>query len=195
MMQNSGMMHSTKKNTLTDIFMIQTVLRHVFAVIAVIGLTLGGTAMAGDPLPAPSGDILLTISGNVSQTNTDEGTAEFDLGMLQNLGQVEFNTTTIWTDGVNTFAGVPLAAVLNRLGITSGNLRATAINDYAIDLPVSEVGDQAPIIAYHLNGAPMSRRDKGPLWIVYPYDSDGKFRSEIIYSRSIWQLDRIVVEN
>ncbi|RYH00603.1 oxidoreductase, partial [Salipiger sp. IMCC34102] len=39
----------------------------------------------------------------------------------------------------------------------------------------------------------MQVRDKGPLWIVYPYDDTPEYRSEVIYSRSIWQLDRIEV--
>jgi hypothetical protein len=51
------------------------------------------------------------------------------------------------------------------------------------------------MIAFRMNGAPMSVRDKGPLWIVYPYDSDPRFQTEIIYSRSIWQLDRLEVLN
>jgi len=36
-------------------------------------------------------------------------------------------------------------------------------------------------------------REKGPLWVIYPYDSDAKFRTEVIYSRSIWQLDRLAI--
>jgi len=39
----------------------------------------------------------------------------------------------------------------------------------------------------------MSVREKGPLWVIYPYDSDAKFRTEVIYSRSIWQLDRLAI--
>ena len=40
----------------------------------------------------------------------------------------------------------------------------------------------------------MSRRDKGPLWVIYPYHDNIDYRSETIYSRSIWQLDRIEAE-
>ena len=36
-------------------------------------------------------------------------------------------------------------------------------------------------------------RDKGPLWIIYPYDQNTDYQTEVIYSRSIWQLDRIEV--
>ena len=50
-----------------------------------------------------------------------------------------------------------------------------------------------PIIAYMMNGEEMSVRNKGPLWLVYPYDLNHEYRSEVIYSRSIWQLDRIDV--
>ncbi|MGR3607464.1 MAG: oxidoreductase, partial [Sulfitobacter sp.] len=43
-------------------------------------------------------------------------------------------------------------------------------------------------------GSLMSRRGKGPLWIVYPYDNNPSYKTETIYSRSIWQMDRIAVK-
>jgi len=39
----------------------------------------------------------------------------------------------------------------------------------------------------------MSAREKGPVWLVYNYDSDPAFRTETVYSRSVWQLDRITI--
>jgi hypothetical protein len=39
----------------------------------------------------------------------------------------------------------------------------------------------------------MSVRDKGPLWLVYPYDSAAKYQSEVVFSRSIWQLNRLEI--
>jgi hypothetical protein len=41
----------------------------------------------------------------------------------------------------------------------------------------------------------MSIREKGPLWLVYPYDLNKAYQSETIYSRSIWQLVRIDQSN
>ena len=58
---------------------------------------------------------------------------------------------------------------------------------------VEDAVEGGPIIAYRLNGDRMSVRDKGPLWVVYPYDSDQVYQTEVIYSRSIWQLYRIDV--
>ncbi|GMG81492.1 molybdopterin-dependent oxidoreductase [Paralimibaculum aggregatum] len=150
-------------------------------------------AMAAEPLPSPAGPVLLTVTGAIAVQNA-EGAARFDLAMLEALPQTRFRTSTIWTDGEVAFTGVALADLLARLGVGAGMLRAVAINDYKIDIPVSDAVEGGPMIAYRIDGETMSVRQKGPLWVVYPYDSKAEYRSEIIYARSIWQLDRIIVE-
>ena len=162
------------------------------SLIAILLLPLMSGALAAETLPAPSSPPLLTVSGDILVTNVGD-TAQFDLEMLLLMRQVEFTTTTIWTDGTKTFTGFPLVALLERLGVTSGSLNATAINDYSVRIPVAGIDQNAPIIAYSMDGKFMSRRDKGPLWIVFPYDSNAEYRSETVYSQSIWQLDRIEV--
>ena len=125
-----------------------------------------------------------------------DGSRQYDLSQLKTLGEAEFSTSTVWTEGIHRFTGVPLAHVLADAGIesgpnTEGSVTATAVNDYAIDIPLSQVGPEYPLVAYMVDGAEMSVRDKGPLWIVYPYDSSSDYRTEVIYSRSIWQLNRL----
>lgn len=119
----------------------------------------------------------------------------YDLAGLEALGAVDVTTTTIWTRGPQHFTGVPLEDVLADAGIEEGTIVVTAINDYAAMIPVDEAGRDedglGPIIAYHLDGKPMPVRDKGPLWLVYPYAAKSGFRTELVYSRSVWQLDRI----
>ncbi len=143
-------------------------------------------------LPSPAGDVVLTVSGGIAVTNAGD-VARFDRDMLAALGEVTFTTTTIWTDGPQTFTGVPLAALLAAVGAEGGAVRLAAVNDYAVEFPRAELDAGAPIIAYLQNGAPMSLRDKGPLWIVYPFDDRPEYRSEVTYGRSVWQLDRIDV--
>lgn len=165
---------------------------HRRAFLATLGvvLALGGAAASGDSLPTPQGTILLTVTGDIAATNNGDS-AQFDLEMLNALGTIEYQTETLWTTGTVTFKGPTLSALLDRLGVSSGTIRAHAINDYVIEIPVADVEPEAPMIAYAMNGKNMSRRDKGPLWVVYPYDSEAKYRSEVVYTRSIWQLDRI----
>lgn len=150
----------------------------------------GSGAQAVEPLPQPRGDVLLIVSGKIGAANVGE-TAMFDREMLENLPIRSFTTSTNWTEGEVRFSGPSLRGLIERLGITAGRLRATAINDYEILLPVSDAVDPGPILALEMNGAAMSVRDKGPLWIVYPYDSNPAWRSEEVFARSIWQLERI----
>ncbi|MBT0956536.1 molybdopterin-dependent oxidoreductase [Alphaproteobacteria bacterium KMM 3653] len=144
------------------------------------------------PLDAPKGEVVLTVSGKLTNTNV-EGTAQLDLAMLEALETTTIETTTIWTEGNQRFEGVSLAVLAEELGMEGTVLNATAINDYTVQVPMTDAVEGGPILAYRLNDKVMSVRDKGPLWIIYPYDSDPEYRTEVIYSRSIWQLDRIEV--
>jgi len=158
-----------------------------FAILASVSILLASNASA-QSTTSPTGDAVLIVTGAVDQTPT-----VFDLEMLMALDATVIETTTIWTEGDQVFQGVALNVLLDALGVTEGTLLAKAINDYTVEIPVSDAVPGGPIIAYKLNDATMSVRDKGPLWVVYPYDSSPEYRSEVIYSRSIWQLDRIEV--
>lgn len=149
-----------------------------------------GVCAVAQDLPAPEGDVLLTVSGAVTAQNAETG-VELDFAMLEALERRRVETSTIWTEGTQVFEGVSLSVLVDALGLEGSTLRASAVNDYAVEIPMSDAVEGGPIIAYLLNGKEMSLRDKGPLWIIYPYDENSDFRSEVIYSRSIWQLNRI----
>lgn len=163
-------------------------LRTVFKAISLVALT--ALPVWASDLGTPTGPVVLTVSGNIDMTNSDN-IAQLDLGLIEALDKTTIETTTIWTEGLQVFEGVSLAALVEELGIGGTTLRATAINDYAVEIPLDDAVEGGPIVAYKLNGKVMTLRDKGPLWIVYPYDADAAYRTEVIYSRSIWQLDRI----
>lgn len=164
--------------------------RQLFQTAAVICVTAVPTYAAD--LSAPQEDVILTVSGPLEVTNV-ENTAQFDMDMLQSLDNTTFETRTIWTEGMHLLEGVSLAKLVEYLGIEGESLRATAINDYAVEIPLEDAVEDGPIIAYKMDGEIMSLRDKGPLWIVYPFDSNPSYSTEVTYARSIWQLDRIEV--
>ncbi len=147
---------------------------------AALGLVIGlGTS-------AQAADTILTLTHD-GQTQT------FDRAALEALGTTTIETTTIWTEGPQVFEGVSLARLAQEIDVQDGTLLATAINDYTVEIPLADAVENGPILAMTMNGAEMSVRDKGPLWVVYPYDATADYRTEVIYSRSIWQLDRIEV--
>lgn len=155
--------------------------------IAVIFMTFAATmSLADDSLPTSAENPILTI------THGDQ-TYQMDTESLRALPSESFTSSTIWTDGPQEFIGVPVLEILTRLGVETGHVKLTAANGYQIDVPVEHYLSNGALIAYERNGAPMTLRDKGPLWIVYPYDSEPRYQTEVIYANSIWQLDRIEV--
>jgi len=143
-------------------------------------------------IPAFAGDTILTVSGAVAPPANEE-VWTFDMAELMALPAQNFETETIWTEGVQEFEGVSLLALLEHVGSTGSAIRAVALNDYAVSIPVADAVEGGPMVAYVRNGDEMSVRDKGPLWIIYPFDDNETYKSEEYYSRSIWQLDRIEI--
>ena len=151
-----------------------------------------GATAAAEPLPVPTGPILLTVSGAIDQTNAP-GEARFDRTMLEALGVATMRTTTPWTEGVKTFKGVPLRAVLDRIGAHGTELRASALNDYQVTIPVADLA-YGLLLAMSVDGELLTRRDKGPLWVIYPREGFGVIENYRTEPRSIWQLYRIQVQ-
>src|SRR5689334_12041468 len=76
-----------------------------------LGLGLSRGARAAK-LGQPTEKVILTISGQISETNKD-GAAEFDRPMLEALGMESFSTTTPWYDGPVKFEGVRMSRLLD----------------------------------------------------------------------------------
>jgi hypothetical protein len=143
-------------------------------------------------LPAPAGRVILTVSGRIAVTN-EADTARFDRAMLEGLGLASFATVTPWYDGPVTFEGVPMAKLLQRLGAQGETVRAIALNDYSTEIPIADFAQHGVLLALKRDGNYLTVRDKGPLFIVYPYDSDPALKSPRYYGRSAWQVARLVV--
>lgn len=164
--------------------------RSVLSALALLGLM--ATAALAEALPEPDGAVILTVTGSIERTNGD-GTARFDLAMLQAMDPVAIETTTIWTEGVQSFRGVPLSRLLAALEAEGEVIAASALNDYMVEIPLADAVEGGPILAFEQNGRLLSVRDKGPLWVVYPYDSVPQYQTETVYVRSIWQLARLEI--
>ena len=157
---------------------------------ALLALILAGPAHA---LQAPQGKVLLSISGLITQTNA-AGRADFDMAMLAALPQHSFTTSTPWFAEPKNFIGPLLRDVLAAVGAQGKTLKAAALNNFKIDMPADDAVQFPVIVARLMDGKPMPVREKGPLFIVYPYDTDVELRSTRYYNRSAWQLRGIEVK-
>lgn len=154
---------------------------------------IGGWApsRAAEPLPPAKGTVLLTVSGAIEQMNSP-GRAEFDRDMLEALGLKTLKATFVLSGKTHLFEGVPLRAVMERVGGKGSVIRASALNDYAVNIPWDDL-QYDPLIAMSADGQRLQIRDKGPLWIVYPRDDYSALRDDIHDDRWVWQLNRLQI--
>lgn len=145
------------------------------------------------PAGAPKGQVLLTVNGNISVKNTAEA-AVFDAELLDALPQKSFITTTPWFKEPTKFTGPLLRDVLQALKANGTNIKATALNDYKINIPMQDALKYDVILARQVDGKVISVREKGPLFVIYPFDSASELRNLTYYSRSIWQLKALSIE-
>jgi hypothetical protein len=156
-------------------------------------MLLAPLATAQGPLAAPADKPILTVSGKIAVTNKDQ-TAQFDRPMMEALGFATIETATPWYKGRTRFEGVPLAKVLEATGATGQTVSVAALNDYSADLSVEEIRKYNVILAMKRDGEYMTVRDKGPLFVIFPFDSDPALMNQKFYGRSVWQVTRIEVK-
>ena len=144
-------------------------------------------------LDKPKGDVVLVVRGNVENANTDNGTAAFDLAMLEAIAGRNGKMETPWTKGETAFSGPFLRNVLEAAGVHKGSkIVVHALNDYSAEVPMEDAKLDT-ILATRMNGELMSVRDKGPVFLVYPFDLDHNLYNEKYFSRSVWQIQELEV--
>ena len=161
-------------------------------IVMLLSFVVSTQVWAGE-LSKPVGKVLLTVSGNIENTNED-GKAVFDITSLENLGAVSFQTSSPWYNGRTTFTGISLQKLMDYVGAKGSVVKVTALNDYTTVIPLSDFKKYNVILALKINGEYMRIRDKGPLFIVYPYDSIPELNNQIFYSRSAWQVSSMKIE-
>lgn len=166
----------------------------LFAVAAMASVVMSGPVSAvAETLPAPTGRTILVVSGAIENT-TSGGKAEFDRTQLEALAPTVVETSTPWTEGKQRFDGFPIAALFDRIGVTGDTVRAVAINDYAVTMPIDELVKAGAFVAIRQNGEVMKIRDRGPLWIIFPYDRDPRLTGDDFLNWSIWQLKSLEIQ-
>jgi hypothetical protein len=173
-------------------------LKHISAVAVALMLAAAAVSAgyAATEIAEPDGPVILEIAGNLAavqgQPTDGEKTIRLDLTLLQQLPQRTIETYTDWTTGVQTFEGVLLKDLLVYVGAGGADIRAVALNDYAVHIPASDAEEFPVLLALKQNGKFMRIRDKGPIWIIYPADvaksGPGKHND-----RMVWQLRRLEI--
>jgi hypothetical protein len=79
-------------------------------------------------------------------------------------------------------------AIMDRVGAQGTSVRATALNDYEVTIPVSDFSSYRVLVAMYQDGQELTKRERGPLWIVYPWTEHPELDDRPTRQKSIWQL-------
>jgi hypothetical protein len=134
---------------------------------------------------AASNNIILSVSSKLGPS------VELDDAALAKLPQQKMRIPTPWFSTEQTFEGPLLRDVLKLANIKNGNIKLVALNDYEISIPVVDAFQYEVIVARKRNDKLMTIRDKGPLFIMYPFQNHAELRITEYFRRCSWQLRKI----
>ena len=149
--------------------------------------------LRAEPLPRPEGPVILTVDGAITHTNAP-GAAEFDLAMLEQLGLVRLRSWTPWNEGEADFEGISAQRLMEAVGATGSTVQARALNDYESIIALADFVRYPVLLATRVDGRQLTVRNKGPIWIVYPWSAHPELDDLPTRRKSVWQLRSLRVQ-
>jgi hypothetical protein len=148
---------------------------------------------AGDTLPAPTGDVILTVTGKIGTKNTADGIA-MDRDMIESVGQVDYTVTDPFETKDYVYRGPMMSALLDLWQVSSDatTLEVVALDDYTVNVPIDDLRKYPVLFAVQQDGQYMPVSTRGPAMLVYPYNNFD-FNHVVYNDYWAWQIKSIVV--
>lgn len=170
------------------------------ALLAGLATAPASTAYAQD---GAAGQPILTVTGNIAEANRPafdefadaylkfreksfDKAYEFTLGSLQVLPQKTITAQAEKWPGPVELTGPSLADVLTAAGVSAGAVIVTALDGYAVTYTAEEIAAQDWILAWKVNGKPLSIGGRGPLWLIH--SSGSTPAPDDVEARWIWSV-------
>lgn len=150
---------------------------------------------AGQPIPLPTRESILKVTGRLGTTNQDNHII-MDRPTLEAVGLVEYSVRDLFEQQDRMFRGVLMRDLLKTWQVDpqAQTLHIKALNDYNIQIPISWVRQYPILFALQQNGETMTPDYRGPAMLVFPYQ---KFPSAPEFTEQaywIWQIEEINVQ-
>jgi len=148
----------------------------------VLGLIAVGAL--GREIPAPTGEVVLRITGTIALTNEDRAFA-LDMEMLRALPYLAYEVEDPWM-GLQAYGGVELRTLLELVGIPADARTVVMIAADKKEFPVAVKNAlHYPIlIVFTLDGDALPGSLGGPLKLAFPYHSHPEIME--IYDPMSW---------
>ncbi len=117
--------------------------------------------------PAPTGEVLLTVKGNIEVSNVGDD-YQFDLDMLKKEGK-DLQTNDPWLESEFTYTGLPLSQLVKMVkpGDGTTTLKFVATDDYTVEVKIADCKGADILLAYAADGADLLPDLGGPLKLVF----------------------------
>jgi hypothetical protein len=140
---------------------------------------------------APEGRPVLTITGRIAATN-DEGALRLDRAELDRLGLLAMSVNDPWAKQRVDLQGVWLRDLVDLARPETGTttLHLSALDDYQVDLDLTDVRDQSILLATRTgDGAELPVESGGPTRVVFADDLAQRYSPDLW----IWNIETIEV--
>ncbi|MDX7713060.1 hypothetical protein SJS32_11810 [Aeromonas caviae] len=124
----------------------------------------------------------------------DKREITLDEAALAALPQVEFETATPWILGTHRYRGPTLKSVLAAQQVDSASaIDVAALNGYQQRVDLSLFAKVPLTLVRYQDDKPLTRRNKGPLWLLVPLSAHPDMDVSAIHNNMVWQVIRIEV--
>ena len=173
-------------------------------------VTLSGYGLKAEEMGRPTGPVVLTVAGDISNANraafdetsdafinyhdkTFEKAVEFDIAMLESLGMHEAQLSIEGWPGQATVKGPRLKDVLAAAGAAGRDITVVALDGFGSQISAAEIDALDWIVGVKADERYLSIGQRGPLWVVYS-SPDGRALTMEDEQRWPWAAFYIEVE-
>jgi hypothetical protein len=153
------------------------------------------TLNAGDEIPAPTGDVILTVTGNIGTSNTDDGSIQMDRETIQRLGEIEYSVTDPFENVERVYRGPRMSDLLALWQVPDDatQIEVTALDDYVVNVSIADLKNYPVLFALQQDGEDMPVATRGPAMLVFPYDNF-EFNQQVYNDFWAWQIASMDVQ-
>lgn len=154
-----------------------------------------GTLKPGSAIPAPSGPVVLTMDGKISQTNVGQ-TLQFDMATLESIGVVQYKVDDPFAKKTILYSGVLMSQLLKVAGAApdATTLTMKALDDYSTDMKIADANKWPVLLATQADGAYMPVDKSGPLISVFPFNDYPEIDHLTYDAQWLWSMAAITVK-
>ena len=151
-------------------------------------MTIGDVPAAG-ALPAPTGDVILTVSGDLAAPNVDD-TCQFDADLFDQYATEQTLDDPWMGDGL-VYRGLTLDTIMELCGGSADveTISLVASDGFANDIAAADLMEWPIMLAYQVDGIDLMEETGGPVKLVYPAEARETYSDD----QWMWWVEQMVI--